>query len=138
MKTPTRIEARLTHSYVGSCAHLDKWGSICNARVTAPRLVKAPGDDASDGATRAFVVSLTAADLATARESYRRLRFQAPHRHGVPLSFARWMNRSIEQNYTSAGCHHEYDCCGCASTYADAHRTKRGEFTVTVRTSYNY
>lgn len=131
MKTPTRIEARLTHGYVGTCAHLDSWTTVCNARVTAPRLVKAPADEeASDGGSRAFIVALSPAQLAAARKVYSSLKSR--------LSFYHFLERSIEQNYTSAGCHHEHDCCGCASDYAEAYQTKAREFTVVVRRSYNY
>jgi hypothetical protein len=140
MKTPTHIETRLTHGYVGSCAHLDRWASVCNARVTAPQTIKtADGEEASEGNTSAFLLVLSPTSLAMAKKAYRQLRLKGPRgRSTIPSTFTHWLRRAIETNYTSAGCHHEYDCCGCASSYADAYQTKRREFTVIIRRSYNY
>lgn len=132
MKRAIYLEARLTHTYVGTCADMDRWAPIGNARTTRQYLLDQGGDDACDGCTYGFVVSLTSAQLATARAVFRRLR--QPRR----TSFGAWMTRAIEQKYSRHGCHHDHDCCGCASYHADVRRTKRGEFSVSVSTSYNF
>lgn len=46
--------------------------------------------------------------------------------------------RALSRSMNSEGCHHEYDCCGCASTYASVHKVKPGIFSVKAHTSYNY
>jgi hypothetical protein len=140
MKTPIRIETRITRSYVGSCQHLDQWAPVCSARATGPYTVSTPdGEDPSEGLTRAFVVSLTATQMLEARKSYRRNRANGNRNQAsIPTTFAHWLRRAIEDHYSSYGCHHEYDCCGCASVYADARPTGRGEFSVKARVSYNY
>jgi hypothetical protein len=133
MKTAIRIESRLSHSYVQGYAHLDSWEGVCDARTSKSYVVAEPSDEeASDGGSTALLVVLTPAELEAAKNTYRRV---AGDRR---LSFNRWMNRAIEESLSGGGCGHEYDCCGCASYYADAHRTKPREFSVVVRRSYNY
>lgn len=133
MKTAIRIESRQTSRYVQGYAHLDDWAQVCNARTTAPRVVALPDDEeASDGGSTALLVVLTPAQLSAAKNNHRRMAGE-----NKP-SFTRWMNRAIEETLSGGGCGHEYDCCGCASYYADSHRTKDREFSVVVRRSYNY
>ena len=133
MKAAIRIESRLTTRYVLGYAHLDDWAQVCDARKTAPRVVAAPAEEeASDGGSSAHLVVLSPAGLVAARKTYRRV----AGRNGV--SFTNWMNRAIANSFSGGGCGHEYDCCGCASYYAEAHRTKRREFSVVVRQSFNY
>lgn len=133
MKTAICIESRQTSRYVQGYAHLDAWAQVCNARTTAPRVVALPDEEeASDGGSTALLVVLTPTELSAARNAHRRLVGQNK------LSFTKWMNRAIEETLSGGGCGHEYDCCGCASYYAEANRTKRREFSVIVRRSYNY
>jgi hypothetical protein len=133
MKTAISIESRLTSRYVQGYAHLDNWEQVCNARTSKSYVVAAPSDEeASDGGSTARLVVLTPAELEAAKATYRRV-----VSNGRP-SFTKWMNRAIEESLSGGGCGHEYDCCGCASYYADAHRTKPREFSVIVRLSYNY
>lgn len=133
MKAAIRIEARLTTRYVQGYAHLDNWVRVCDARITAPRVVALPDDEeASDGGAVARLVVLTPADLTAARNAHRRSGGDKTQ------SFTKWMNRAIEESLSGGGCGHEYDCCGCASFYADAHRIKPRVFSVVMRTSYNY
>ncbi|WP_274643992.1 hypothetical protein [Pseudomonas serbica] len=133
MKTAISIESRLTSRYVQGYAHLDNWERVCDARKSKSYMVAAPSDEeASDGGSTALLVVLTPAELDAAKNTYRRVAGNGR------LSFTRWMNRAIEESLSGGGCGHEYDCCGCASYYADAHRTKPREFSVIVRLSYNY
>lgn len=133
MKAAISIESRVTTRYVQGYAHLDDWAKVCNARRSAPHVVALPDDEeASDGGSTAVLVVLSPADLATAKNNYRRVTAQ-----NKP-TFTRWMTRAIEESMSGGGCGHDYDCCGCASYYADAHRTKPREFSVVVTRSYNY
>jgi hypothetical protein len=133
MKAAISIESRQTSRYVQGYAHLDDWAQVCNARASKPYVVATPsGEEASDGGSTARLVVLTPAQLKAAKLSYRR------EAGNGRLSFTKWMTRAIEASQSGGGCGHEYDCCGCASYYADAHRTKQREFSVVVRRSYNY
>lgn len=133
MKAAICIESRQTSRYVQGYAHLDDWAQVCNARTTATRVVAAPDEEeASDGGSTALLVVLTPAQLSEAKNNYRRMAGENKQ------TFTRWMNRAIEASLSGGGCGHEYDCCGCASYYADSHRTKPREFSVIVRRSYNY
>jgi len=46
--------------------------------------------------------------------------------------------RALLASIAGSRCTHDYDCCGCASTYAAIRIVKRGIFAVQTRTSYNY
>jgi hypothetical protein len=45
---------------------------------------------------------------------------------------------ALLRSMNGSNCTHDYDCCGCASTYASVRRVKPGVFAVQARTSYNY
>lgn len=45
---------------------------------------------------------------------------------------------ALRSSIAGSRCTHDYDCCGCASTYAAIRIVKRGIFAVQTRTSYNY
>ena len=45
---------------------------------------------------------------------------------------------AIRETLGSHGCAHEYDCCGCLSTYAQVTKVKRGIFSVLLTESFNY
>ena len=45
---------------------------------------------------------------------------------------------ALSASINGRSCTHDYDCCGCASTYASVRKVKPGVFAVQARTSYNY
>lgn len=45
---------------------------------------------------------------------------------------------ALSASINGGSCTHDYDCCGCASTYASVRKVKPGVFAVQARTSYNY
>ena len=115
------IEKRVTHKYVGKWRHLDQWRDAISApaRALPRRLVAVPGGDAdhSEGPTHV-------------------------HRFRLPAGLTRRQRddaaRGLRDMYTSHGCSHEYDCCGCSSHYARViHRAGR-DVVLAVGTSYNY
>ena len=46
--------------------------------------------------------------------------------------------RALLNSIAGSRCSHDYDCCGCASTYARVRKVKPGIFAVQARTTYNY
>ena len=46
--------------------------------------------------------------------------------------------QTLSDHITYSRCIHDYDCCGCASTYALVRKVKPGIFAVQARTTYNY
>lgn len=45
---------------------------------------------------------------------------------------------ALSASINRSSCNHDYDCCGCASTYALVRKVKRGIFSVEAQTTYNY
>ena len=46
--------------------------------------------------------------------------------------------QTLSEHLNYSRCSHDYDCCGCASTYARVRKVKPGVFAVQARTTYNY
>ena len=46
--------------------------------------------------------------------------------------------QTLSEHLNYSRCSHDYDCCGCASTYARVRKVKPGIFAVQARTTYNY
>ena len=46
--------------------------------------------------------------------------------------------QTLSKHLNYSRCSHDYDCCGCASTYARVSKVKPGIFAVQARTTYNY
>lgn len=46
--------------------------------------------------------------------------------------------QTLSDHIAGSRCSHDYDCCGCASTYARVRKVKPGVFAVQARTTYNY
>jgi len=61
------------------------------------------------------------------------------HRVVAPSPLAgRDLTRAINTHFTHSGCTHDWDCCGCATTYATTKRVSKREYVVSISTSYNY
>jgi hypothetical protein len=108
------LERRLTHRYVGTYRHLDRWRSLGGvARITPYREVDA-GNGYDEGGTYVRWATLP---------------------RGVDRDAA---CRALEDALSRWGCAHEYDCCGCASyTTRVQHRHGR-RVVLKTRVSYNY
>ena len=49
------------------------------------------------------------------------------------------LSQAIRDTMRTGGCSHDYDCCGCASSYAsEVRRISQREYNVVVRTTRNY
>ena len=109
------MERRLTHRYVGTYSHLDRWADVSPqpARLTPARMVE-ESNGYDDGGTYHRWATLPV---------------------GVDRSAA---VRALEDTLSRQGCAHEYDCCGCVSFSTRVkHRHGRRVLLVT-RVSANY
>lgn len=106
---------RLTHKYRDGWAHEDQWGDSIQFKVLAGRMTELPGEEEYDegGVYLARVVGHKRMDKKVQAEALR-------------------------SHFSGSRCRHEYDCCGCASNYASVRYVGRGEFSVRIRTTYNY
>lgn len=108
------LEARVTNRYVGTCSHLDEWQHVGRAKVMPQRLVRAGNghDDLGTYLAHAWI----------------------PAGQDPELS-----RQALEDHFTSWGCAHEYDCCGCISSQARIVRqiTPR-TFSVAISFTRNY
>lgn len=106
------LEVRLTHKYVGSCAYEDEWESIGEYAIEAKTAY-----DQKDCIKTVFLVRAYPKNLDEDKDIVR---------------------RAIVDNFTTLGCHHEYDCCGCWNTYADVLTLGGWYYKVTTRSTQNY
>jgi hypothetical protein len=110
-------EIRKTHKYVGTSQHMDDWESV-PGRFKALRGRGYPPDDDtdySDGGKFAFTVV-------------------APREHDPKK-----VMQALRDSFTSQGCAHQYDCCGCESRRASVKRIRKSrEYRVVQSISYNY
>ena len=110
---PIFLSRRMTHRYVGTYRHLDKWRDIGTATLTPQREVD-PGNGYDEGGTYIRWATLP---------------------KGIDRDAA---CRALEDTMSQWGCAHEYDCCGCASyTTRVLHRHGR-RVVLKTRVSFNY
>lgn len=129
------LSQRRTHKYVGTYAYLDKWRDVVEVKLVRGRKISALTDlaqrmgvrhgrnmdqvwnrlDASDGP--AYVHKVVAP------------RGWTDHKALI---------RALEDTYSRHGCHHEYDCCGCASYSAEARHIRGREYSLRIDVGYNY
>ena len=112
------LELRLTHRYVGTYSHLDEWRSLGSAPVilTPPKMVD-PGNGYDEGGTYLRWATLP------------RLPRRADR---VDAALA------LQDTLSRSGCHHEYDCCGCASYSTLVVRSKGRRVLLRTTVGYNY
>lgn len=112
------LELRLTCGYVDTYSHLDEWRSFgaAPARLTPPKLVD-PGNGYDEGGTYLRWATLP-------RLPRRADRVDAA--------------RALEDTLSSWGCHHEYDCCGCASYSTRVLRRQGRRVLLRTTVGYNY
>lgn len=114
------LNKRLTHTYVGTWQHLDKWQFIGNADEIGTKQLprsEADEDDPCDPITREVFVIVSPED-------------------GVSDGDIR---TALLDTYTQWGCAHEYDCCGCRSYSATKAERKTGDlWRVVIHSSRNF
>jgi hypothetical protein len=106
-------ETRLTHGYISGYSHLDAWGERFEFKALASKQVREPDGYDNGGQHRLRVI-------------------------GSKTKSQTKQVQALRDHYEYSGCHHEHDCCGCASTYASVTPVKRGIFSVLLTVSYNY
>ena len=106
---------RTTHKYVGTYKHLDKYGT--------PVLIKMLGGRKVERYEDYYVGPIY----------YNRIVLPA----GTTATFKQVRN-ALYGEFSKHGCHHEYDCCGCASTSVTVTRVSKREYLMERSISYNY
>lgn len=107
------LSIRLTHRYVGTHAHNDRWDFLGDLKVTPARVV-----DAGNGIDDAGTVV-----------RYARIRRSDDFR---------LLQRAIEDTMSRHGCSHDYDCCGCASYSTRVTRIRPRLLLIRTRVGRNY
>lgn len=105
---------RLTNRYVGSCDHMNEHRYAFTGRVV-PSKTLAEGDGYNEERVQLLVVRVLSGSTNPSDDA-----------------------RAIRDTFTKAGCHHEYDCCGCASHHASVRRISGREYSVRLTTYWNY
>jgi hypothetical protein len=140
------LELRLTHGYVGTYKHLDKWLTLGTIDEIGSRELPLSTEEENDHCEpkRREVFVLVSINQKEA-DFYNRWLESGDWLAEVG-AFEQWVDRQIAlaigDVYSSSGCAHEYDCCGCRSYSAsDAQRIARGEkdlWRVVVGSSRNF
>ena len=107
------LEVRLTHRYVGTWKHLDKWRDVGTAVLTPAREIE-EGNGLDEGGTYLRWATLP---------------------RGIDRDAA---CRALEDSLSSHGCAHEWDCCGCASYNTRVLHRHGRRVVLQTRVSYNY
>lgn len=114
------VSRRLTHTYTGTFAHLDKWEGIGVVSVTPSKQVDEPEEEWRD--------------LSHGGRYIRWARLPA----GLSKAQRKQWSRGLMESLTREGCHHEWDCCGCPSHYTRVVHRKGRDITLLTTVSYNY
>jgi len=107
------LSVRLTHRYVGTWKHLDEWRDVGTAVLTPARAVE-EGNGFDDGGTYIIWATLS---------------------RGVDRDAA---CRALEDELSSHGCAHEWDCCGCASYSTRVLHRHGRRVVLETHVSFNY
>ena len=100
------LRVRETHDYVGTFAHLDRWSDVGGYVMLSGRPLPT-GDDADGSLLPGLAVTLLVEAEGDVDDAT--------------------LERAIVDSFTSRGCAHEWDCCGCTSTSVDSARRVRGD-----------
>lgn len=107
------LSTRLTHRYVGTYKHLDRWQNVGPVRLTPGRVVaESNGYDEGNTYVRWATV---------------------PRGQSVDKTV-----RALEDTLSSHGCAHEWDCCGCASYSTRVIHRHGRRLVLKTSVSYNY
>ena len=119
MESFVALERRDTHKYVGEYQHLDEWTQLGRVReVMRGEPTYPDGNNYEDSYKVELLVKVELHEDADASDDEVKL--------------------ALADVYTSVGCGHEYDCCGCRSFWADAEHLKDDKWLVTISSSRNY
>lgn len=112
-----QLAKRLTHKYVGSWKHEDEWLDIGDAQVIAQSVIEITDEEDMCEPTKQVLFL----DVAT----------HDPQRPSDVAS-------ALHDVFTSHGCSHDYDCCGCRSYHGRAEHLAGATYRVVVTSSRNY
>lgn len=143
------LELRLTHGYVGTWKHLDKWLYLGRIDEIGTRELPVKEDEEDPDPCdpkRHEIFALVEIDQDSADFH---ARWTAPGNPDYSVedgAYEKWVEKQIEQAlhdvYSSHGCDHEYDCCGCRSYSAGdiecIARGKKNLYRIVVGSSRNY
>lgn len=117
------LSIRKTNKYVGTYRHMDEWEDIGTIEPLGQRLVSVDDEDPCEYTVTEKVVRIRCDEV------------QPTER----------IEQALRDTYTSRGCAHEYDCCGCWSTHVtdvkDQFPSATGTtriYAVTMSSSRNY
>lgn len=113
MSQLVHVQERLTHRYNDDYAHLDNWRYLGRVKVLGGREVEPDNGYDEAGAYLMHAVAPRGLDPKAVRQALR-------------------------DSFTRSGCSHEYDCCGCVSSYARVRQITPRTFSVLVRSYRNY
>lgn len=109
------LAIRKTHSYVGTYSDLDDWDSIGSFEVVSSTSEVKDEQDASEPTS----ITLIAKVDSNAEDAD--------------------ITQALKASLSNVGCHHEYDCCGCASTRVDdVSKQDDGFWKITQTATRNY
>ena len=111
------LEIRRTRRYVGTYRHLDRWDRVGTLRRVQTHVRDIDPEDPCEPLEHQHIVCVEAD-------------------RGVPSD---QIEAALRDHYSSAGCAHEWDCCGCRSFYAESvTRLDRSRYAVRVLSSRNF
>jgi hypothetical protein len=120
MANSTVLEIRKTHKYVGTYQHLDEWDYVGTATVTASESETDHEDPCES--TKTTMIVCVEIDRGITRQTDEEL-----------------VKSALRSTFTKSGCAHEYDCCGCWSTYVgEVEKITADRYMVVTRSSRNY
>ncbi|QIG76893.1 hypothetical protein EVC30_064 [Rhizobium phage RHph_Y1_11] len=111
------LERRLTHKYVGTYKHLDSHEYVGDALIRCRDEELVDDEDPCEPTTITMVVEVVT---------------EQPQ----PLNI---ICEAIRDTFSSHGCAHEWDCCGCWSTWtSEVAHAVNNKFLVELRSHRNY
>jgi hypothetical protein len=112
------LDKRLTHRYVGTYQHEDRWEHVANADEIGRReIARSESDEEDPCDPKSYEIFLL-------------IKSDKPDEE---------IAQAIRDSHTQSGCHHEWDCCGCRSYYAGKGERVTGDlWRVVVSSSRNY
>jgi len=107
-----QLRIRRTYTYVGTYSHLDLWDVLdCRAECIGFQdvpLAEVEEDDLCEPQCKQIWFLVT-----------------APGENALPSDAD--LQKALEDEHTSQGCAHEWDCCGCRSYSAEAEQLFKSE-----------
>lgn len=111
------VELTRHHKYVGTFKHLNESEFVGYADVYAAPAYYTDLEDMCEPTTRKALLQFTQLETT------------------FPIHE---IEQAIGDSLSRHGCHHDYDCCGCASIHARAKHVAGVVYAVTISTSRNF